>query len=140
MDQSDEMNPGPAQPEVEHRKQELAALLIEHNPALSIFPIAFHEIAVMEGISEAEARRKYRHLELNGSDGGNGIQITLYDAGADVTVPYWHHGEAARVVIAEIWGYLRVLQQAASYMFYDPQLDRILDLDTAMPDVLASYD
>jgi hypothetical protein len=140
MDQSDEINPGPVRPEVERRKQELAALLLAHNPALSIFPKAFHEIAAMDGITEAEARRKYRDLELNGPDDGNGIQMTLYDSGADVTVPFWHQGEAARVVIGEIWGYLQVLQRAASYTVYDPQLEQILDLDGDLPDVLACYD
>jgi hypothetical protein len=42
----------------------------------------------MEGITEDEARVRFRHIELNGADDGNGIQITLSDDTADITVPY----------------------------------------------------
>jgi hypothetical protein len=45
-------------------------------------------------LREDEARVRYRHVELNGPENGNGIQITLYDDNASITIPYWHQPEA----------------------------------------------
>jgi hypothetical protein len=84
----DEIKPGLLVPEKEERKHTLAQALIKLNPELSIFEFGFKEIAEMEGITEDEARVRFRHIELNGADDGNGIQITLSDDTADITVPY----------------------------------------------------
>src|SRR5262245_9172379 len=78
-EQAGEINPGMPDANFEQRKQYLATLLMQQNPALSIFAFGFGQIAAMTGISEAEAQARYRHLELNGPDNGNGIQITLFD-------------------------------------------------------------
>src|SRR5262249_15141622 len=87
---TDEINPGPPVPDKEARKQRLAAALVQHNPYLHPFQFGYAAIADKYGISEHEARIRYRHIELNGPDDGNGIQITIYDDAADITVPYWH--------------------------------------------------
>ena len=117
----------------------IADALIKLNPKLEIFPFGFQELAEMEGISEDEAKIKFRHLELNGADDGNGIQITLYDDAADVTVPYWHSGESAEKVFDEIWSYLKVIENEARFVTYDSQLEKILNLSTDLPKVVEIY-
>jgi hypothetical protein len=134
------INPGPPQPELERRKQELAQSLIQHNPALTVFPIRSQEIASMFKHSEEEARVRFRHLELNGPENGNGIQITLFDNTISITIPYWHRGEAARGAFQEIWGYLGLLERVANYRAYDPQLGRVLNLEKDFPEVLLAYE
>src|SRR5262249_36294380 len=128
---TEDIDPGPQLPAKEARKKSIATALINANPALEPFPLGFEEIAKSRGISVAEAKEKFRYLELNGPEDGNGIQITLFDDCASLTVPYWHQGEDAKKVFSELWGYLSVIQQAASgYEIYDPQLDCIINLSS----------
>ena len=136
---SEDLNPGPPVPEKETAKRALAQRLMAENAELQPFLFDFVVIAAEMGISETEARARYRHIELNGRDDGNGIQITLFDDHADLTVPYWHDGEAARAVFEEIWRYLRILEQSAGYVTYDGQLNRVIDLSADFEASLARY-
>jgi hypothetical protein len=126
----DESNLGERTAEAEERKARLSRALISANPSLSPFAFGFAEIAKTLGISEDEARVQYRHIELNGPENGNGIQITLFDEEASVTVPFWHQGNQAAAVIDEIWGYLNILEGVGDFAAFDPQLDKVLDLAT----------
>jgi hypothetical protein len=126
----EEINPGPPDPVKETRKRTVAAALVKHDPALKVFHFGFEEIAKAEAISVEEAKLRYRHLELNGPESGPGIQITLFDDAASLTVPFWHTGEKAKAVFAQIWEYLRVIQSVAGYQIYDPQLERFINLQT----------
>ena len=137
--ETDEINPGPPVLEKEKRKQQLAAALIRENPQLVPFPFGYAMIAAKYGYTEAVARVRYRHIELNGPDEGNGIQITLYDDTADITVPYWHQPHKAERVFREIWGYLGILEREAGLAVYDPQLDRLVDLAVDFLTVLERY-
>jgi hypothetical protein len=138
-EETEEINPGPPVPAKEARKQSIAAALMKANPALTVFQFGFDEIARFQGITVEEARVRFRHVELNGPDDGNGIQITLFDDGASVTVPYWHKDEKARAVFTEIWEYLEVIQSVAGYQIYDPQIERIIDLASDLEDAVECY-
>ncbi len=137
--EDEDVDPGPPDLAAEERKQALADGLRARHPELQPFPFDYPGIARLQGISEEEARRRFRHIELNGPDDGNGIQIELFDDRATVTVPYWHHGPEADPVFAEIWEYLAVLESAGGYRTYDPQLDRILDLGQDLEPALQAY-
>ena len=139
-EESDEINPGLPVPGKEERKRALAQALIILNPQLEIFEFGFKELAEMESITENEARSKFRHLELNGADDGNGIQITLSDDTADITVPYWHTGDTAKQTFEEIWSYLKLLEAEGSFVTYDPQLEKILNLAADFSTVLETYE
>jgi hypothetical protein len=117
------INLGPLDPAKEARKRAIAADLIAADPVLSVYPFDFQDLARIEGITEPEARVRFRHLELNGPEDGNGIQITLFDDSASLTVPYWHDGSAAETVWDEIWSCVAVLEQHG-FATYDPQLER----------------
>lgn len=137
---SEEINPGLPQPEKEKQKRDLADALIKLNPELEVFPFDFQAIAKLQSITEDEARLRFRHLELNGAEDGNGIQITLEDDSASIAVPYWHVGEKARDAFKEIWSYLSLLKKEAGFVAYDPQVEKILDLTSDMPEVVAVYE
>jgi len=126
-------------PTNEERKQRVARALIARNPALKPFSFGFEEIAKFEKISVQEARKKYRHIELNGAEGGNGIQIMLFDDEAAVTVPYWHQDAKAHRVFEEIWSYLGIIQHEGGFFAYDPQIGRVLDQADDFEASLASY-
>jgi hypothetical protein len=123
-----ELNPGPPVPEKEARKAQLAAALVRLSPQLSAFEFQFSSIAARQHITEDEARTRYRHIELNGPEGGNGIQIILSDDTVEIMIPYWHHTAAAVSVFDDVWRYLALLERDGGFAVYDPQLDRILHL------------
>lgn len=136
---NDELNPGPPVPEKEERKRNLADRLLRANPDFEEFAFGFAEIANAYGCTESEARERFRHIELNGPDDDNGIQITLYDDSADIAVPYWHDSDAAHCVFEEVWQYLTILAEHGGFEVYDPQLDRMLDLANDRGEVTMTY-
>ena len=131
----EDLNPGPAMESKEEEKQRLAAALVRFNPALRVAQFDYAALAASETVDEQEARRRYRHIELN-SDDYSGIQITLWDDAAEVIFPYWHSGEQARNVLQQVWEHLEVLETWGSFITYDPQSDRILRLQTDFDPVL----
>ena len=134
---SEEFDDSPPDPPKEALKRRVADALIAHNPKLEIFKFGYEEIAKFEKITVEQARLKYRHLELNGpEEGSDGIQITLFDDEASVTVPFWHEGDKAADTFREIWSYLEIISREAGYRIYDPQLDRILEPSTGFGDSL----
>lgn len=127
-------------PQKEALKHRVATALIVHNPQLEIFQFDYDAIAKTRKVSVEEAHLKYRHLELNSpSAGTNGIQITLYDDEASVTVPYWHDSAKASDTFREIWGYLKIVCRETGYLAYDPQIDRLLDTAAGFDESLACY-
>jgi hypothetical protein len=139
LEEDEGTNPVPPVPAKEARKNALATELMKANPALKVFPFEFDKIAKHLGISIEDARMQFRHLELNGAEDGNGIQLMLYDNRASVTVPYWHKGQKAKAVFEEIWNYFRIMQSGAGYHIYDPQMERLVDLRTDLADATRSY-
>ena len=135
----EEINPGMPDPQKDATKKELAKQLQLINPALEAFPFDYAEIAKLMKITEEEARTQYRHIELNAEDDGNGIQITLYDDTATLTIPYWHKAEKARAVWREAWQYLDCLERQGGLSTYDPQLGRMLNLASDMDEVRQQY-
>ncbi|HUM14892.1 MAG TPA: hypothetical protein VL086_04310 [Candidatus Nitrosotalea sp.] len=133
------LNPGPPVPEKEARKARLAAALMKSSPPLSAFAFEYSAIAARQHITEEEARARYRHIELNGPENGNGIQITLSDDTAGVTIPYWHRPAAAASVFDDVWWHVALLERDGGFAVYGPQLDRILDLAIDGPAVLECY-
>ena len=124
----------------EERKKRVADALMAQNSALKPFVFGFEAIAKFEKITVEEVKKKHRHIELNGSEEGNGIQITLFDDEVSVTVPYWHQGSAARRVFEEIWSYLKIIEREGCFFTYDPQIERVLDLERDFEAAVSCYD
>jgi hypothetical protein len=109
------------------------------DPSLEVFQFGFEEIAKFQKISVEEAKLQFRHMELNGPEGGPGIQITLLDDGASLTVPYWHKDKKAKTVFAQIWQYLKVIQRVGGYQIYDPQMECIVNLGSDLEKATKCY-
>ncbi len=130
----------PPDPQKEALKRRVAYALIAHNPKLEVFQFDYDEIARHEKIPVEQARLKYRHLELNGpEEDSSGIQITLFDDDASVTVPFWHKGNKATDTFRKIWSYLEIISRETGYLIYDPQIDRVFEPAIGFEDALASY-
>ena len=126
---ADDPNPGPGREEWEAEKRAWMRELQGCVPGFEAFAFDYAAIAQAGGISEAEARRRWRHIEL--SDDATGLQVTLYDESADVTLPYWHEGEAAARAFEQMFRCAEVLAGAAGFAVFDPQLDQRVDAGSA---------
>jgi hypothetical protein len=127
---ADDPNPGPGGDERQVEKREWMRELQACVPGLEPFAFDYAAIAESGGISETEARRRWRHIELN--DDATGLQVTLYDESADVTMPYWHEGEAAARAFEQMFRCAEVLADAAGFAVFDPQLDQRVDAGSAV--------
>jgi hypothetical protein len=138
--QGEDEDLGPPDPDVERIKKAVADALVAQNPGLEAFDFDYEEIGRFHDISADEARQLYGHIELNCPERGNGIQVTLFDHTASITLPYWHSDSAtAKEAMTEIWGYLRIMCREGGFLAYDPQLDRVLDLSQDFDQVTSTY-
>lgn len=118
-------------------REALAAAFLSVNPRLERFVPDHAEIARSLGTTEEEARRAFRHIELNEPELETGLQIMVNDRYASLTVPYWHDGPEARAVFDEIGRFVDRLEEDG-YVAYDPQSDSVLRSGD-LPDALGTY-
>jgi len=129
---------GPPDPKKEACKQQTAERLLAADPHLRRAAFPYDQIAHFEKISPDDARRKYRHIELNGPEEG-GVQIILRDDDASVTIPFWHEAERVAGSFRELWRYLEIICREAGYIIYDPQAGRSFEPSAGSAEVLACY-
>lgn len=70
---------------------------------------------------------------------GNGIEITLSPNDARISIPYWHEREQAHITLLTVWDYLRIMREMTNYDIFDPQLGRLIHLETDLEAVVAAY-
>src|SRR5208337_2538171 len=92
----------PPDQQKESLKRRVAEALIAQHPHLRVCQFSYDKIAQFEQISVEEARRRHRHVEINGPEGGNGIQVILRDDEATVTVPLGHIDQKAADAFREL--------------------------------------
>jgi hypothetical protein len=126
-------------PDKEALKKKVASALMKANPRLEKFSFDYREIARFKKITIEEAKSKYRNIELNEPEGGNCVQIELYDNQAFITVPYFHKNQKAEIVFKDIWNYMKIIQRETGFVAYDPQADMILDLSQGYTQALEVY-
>ena len=118
--------PDPVREETKHR---LATALIACHPGLQLFRRDYAKVALAKSISEDEARRRYRDLEL--SDEELGLQVTLFDDTASVSIAFGtSEAHSAELRLGAAWECLRLLEREGGFSTYDPQIGKILRLDT----------
>jgi hypothetical protein len=124
---------GPIDSSKEEKKQRLARALITCRPTLKMFKRDYARIAKTRSISESEARRLFRNVELNEEQ--LSIQIVLFDDGAGVYFSFNElHG--CRQALQVLWDCLEILESEGGLSTFDPQIDRVLDLSTDFETVL----
>ena len=122
----DHVNPGPIDPRKEREKQRLAAALMARHPTLELYRRNYPTTARALGIDELEARRRFRHLELNEKQ--LSIQITLFDDAAGVSFSFDGDARGCARAARVLWDCLEILEFEGGFSTYDTQIDKILDL------------
>lgn len=80
------------------------------------------------------------HVELGVPEDESGLQILVFADAAYVHLPYWHLDADARAAWEQVRRVLQVLEREPGMRTYDPQLDRVLDLDKDLDAVIAEYE
>ncbi|WP_216212668.1 hypothetical protein [Amycolatopsis aidingensis] len=75
------------------------------------------------GELDEQLAEDYREL----SHGPSGVQLSFAEGEVALTVPYWHHGQAAVRVIEDLYALAVIVQKETGMTGYDPQLDQSLD-------------
>src|SRR5258706_5346236 len=133
----DDPNPGAVLPRCEVAKRKLADSLRTKQPLLDEFVFDHDALAKSHRIDRAEAQRRWRHIELNLESVG--LQISLFDDWATVTLAYWHTGGEARNALSCAWACLKTIIGELGYRVYDTQLGRTLDLEADFDPVVDLY-
>lgn len=139
VDEAEEEDKGPPDAEKEALKERLAKALVDANPELERFVFDYAAVAKSLKTTEEDALRQFRHIELNGPEDGNGIQIMIEDDSATITVPYWHEGDEASDAFDEIRRYAKVFEDEAGYIAYDPQLEKQIDFSNDLAGMTTAY-
>jgi hypothetical protein len=79
-------------------------------------------------------------VELDHQDTATPIEVWLYPDNGSLTIPYWHSGEQARVLMRKVFDYLEAIERESGWVCVDPQLDRPLDRATDLDEVVAAYE
>lgn len=142
LDAADGQATTPRDPAMEAWKADVVGTLRALDATLKPFEVDFTEVAKHLECSEAEARERWRHIELNPEDEKRGIQLTVYDGHVVINVAYWHRGDAIRSAFERISTFARELKAARALVLYDPQLGRVIDLEEPkdLRDTLAAYE
>lgn len=119
-DESFDEIPAARDPESEVKKRELADVLKRMKPHYREFEMNFDAIAEDEGISADEARRKYRHIELNGAETPAEAQVLFFDR---YVLVHWYSGTSGDDMDA----ILKALCVSGDFVVYDPQEDEVYD-------------
>jgi hypothetical protein len=80
----------------------------------------FAAIAEDEGITADEARRKYRHIEVNGAESPAEAQFVFFDR---YVLVHWYSGTPGDDMDAILYA----LCVAGDFVVFDPQEDEVYD-------------
>ncbi|MEP6732534.1 MAG: hypothetical protein ABJE10_17955 [bacterium] len=115
-------------PGKEHAKQQLARALVTSHPTLRIAQPDFAELARVHSIDIPEAKRRFRNVELN--EERYSIQITLFDDAAGVSFSFSGAFEECKKAATLLWDCLEIICARGGFSAFDPQVDKLLSLDS----------
>ena len=121
------VDPGPVDPQKERGKQELARSLVSQQPSLRMAQPDFAALARHHGVDVAEAKRRFRNIELN--DERHSIQIVLFDDTAGASFSGSESFEDCQTAIKVLWDCLKTLRARGGFSAFDPQVGKVLNLD-----------
>ena len=113
----------PPDPAVEARKRSLADALCAADPTLTASTPDHAAIAGDEGITLAEARLRYRQIEVYGPPDGHGILVTLHDDWVCLEMPYGR-GDSGMTTLLR---YVGLLTRLGGFVAFDPQGPNVVD-------------
>jgi hypothetical protein len=99
-----------------------------------VFKPDFTELARWHHVDISEARRRFRHIELNEEQ--YSIQITLFDDTAGAAFAFSGAFEECKKAVRLLWDCLELLRSQGGFSAFDTQVGKLLDLDSDFDVVL----
>lgn len=73
-------------------------------------------------------------------DDVEGIRISLYHHGGHIAIPYWYtEDEIIDLAFETTRQYLRLVLRITNYAVYDPQLGKVVNLETDLQAMITAY-
>ncbi|MBP5862373.1 hypothetical protein QBA57_18785 [Streptomyces scabiei] len=69
---------------------------------------------------------EYEQESRDLSHSGTGIDLSVFGDEVSITVPYWHAGDDAAVVLGQVFALAAVVEKETGLTAYDPQAERPL--------------
>jgi hypothetical protein len=60
------------------------------------------------------------------SHSGTGIDLSIFGDEVSITVPYWHAGDDAAIVLGKVFALAAIVEKETGLTAYDPQVERPL--------------
>ena len=131
---------GHPDPAAEKLKSEIAAAITTNWPWMKPFVFDYPEVARALKTSEDEARRRFRHIELNDErEPSRGIQLSIFEGSISITVPYWHEKPEAEQVFGDIGSICSLLERRWGFVVFDRQLDETVTASALAGQALPGY-
>ncbi len=130
---------GPPDPQADKLKEDIATVLLGLNPRLERAAFNHEAIAAALGCSIPDAHCRFRHIELNDSRDGYGVQIVVNDRHIAIHLPYWQNGAPVRSILSEIARTCGELKSRWGVVAYDPQAEREIDWARDLDQMAAQF-
>gem|GEM_PF-3423909 len=124
-----EPNQGPIVEGLEVQKQRILETVLRRVPELEHYTFDYADLARHAKVSEDEARRRWRHLELWNEEFG--LDVDIYDEIITMAVDRAFKGEKEQQAMNALWEICRIARREWRLQAYDPQLERLVDVDLA---------
>lgn len=108
-------------------KLAIVQALTAYNSQLEAIDFDYGDIAKLTPTIIEEAGKKFDHIEINYSEGGLALRITVYDNHVFLTVPYWYQDQQASELFKDIKAYINIISETTGYFIYDPQTGQVYD-------------
>jgi hypothetical protein len=69
---------------------------------------------------------EYENESRDLSHSGTGIDLSVFGDEVSITVPYWHAGDDAAVVLGKVFALSAIVEKETGLTAYDPQMERPL--------------
>ncbi len=89
--------------------------------------------------TEGEQNDSGPSIHANDMDDGFGMSFDILPASIEVNLPYLAQGAEAHRAIRQLIDCMKAIEDCTPYRTYDPQLDRVLDLNNDFDEVVATY-
>ncbi|AOM80042.1 hypothetical protein [Pedobacter steynii] len=113
-----------------HKKKKLASKLAATNPQLRILSHDFKEIALLQNISENEARARFDFIQIQSLDRGTNVSIVIFDTTISIDIPFKLIEQKQTHVLREVKAYLNIIMDETAYFVFDAEAERVYSAET----------
>jgi len=115
---------------IEAKKKKLASRLAAINTKLRILPHDFKEIALLQNISEREAKARFDFIQIQSLDRGTNVSIVIFDTIISIDVPFKLLEQNQTHILSEVKDYINIIMEETGYFVFDAEAEKVYSAET----------